>query len=203
MREIWNGLEKKQQGTIIKTITGCIAITAITFALVGYFMGYNKTLSDAVVEKAARTDAEYTTALAEYSTLKEEINKASNTLSEMANYKANKTKLEKEIEELNKTHSTLNDQIAVKQQELDKLTEDILKVTGKPITLISGDYIIGTDLPQGRYIVSGSSNFIVYSNDNLYINTILGDSFDGDYAATLTDGMIMHCSSKTTFTPVE
>lgn len=105
-------------------------------------------------------------------------------------------------DELNKKQAEVDS----KQAELDKLTGEVVKAAGDPITVSAGDYIVGTDFKAGRYKVSGSSNFVVYtSSGELYINTILGSSSvgRGDYVATLSDKMIVRCSAKTTFTPVK
>ena len=122
-----------------------------------------------------------------------------------AEAKAAEKKAEKEakIDELNGEIKSLDDQIKEKQDELAKLNSDVKKAKGKPINLSSGRYVVGTDLPEGRYRVSGTSNFVVYDYGDLYINTILGSSGFGDYVANLTSGMDMECSAPTTFTPIE
>ena len=110
---------------------------------------------------------------------------------------------EAKIDELNGEISSLDGQIKEKQDELAKLNSDVKKAKGKPINLSSGRYVVGTDLPEGRYRISGTSNFVVYDYGDLYINTILGSSGFGDYVANLTSGMDMECSAPTTFTPIE
>ena len=85
------------------------------------------------------------------------------------------------------------------------MTSEIKKKKGEPIKLLSGQYTVGTDLPEGRYRVSGTSTFSVWTSaGDLYISTILNPDYgDGDYVASLNSGMKMKCGSPTTFTPVE
>lgn len=111
-------------------------------------------------------------------------------------------KIAEKQDELNKKQAEVDS----KQAELDKLSGAVVKAAGNPITVSAGDYIVGTDIKAGRYKVSGSSNFVVYtSSGELYINTILGDGTvgRGDYTATLSNKMIVRCSAKTVFTPVK
>lgn len=111
-------------------------------------------------------------------------------------------KIAEKQDELNKKQAEVDS----KQAELDKLSGEVVKAAGNPITVSAGDYIVGTDIKAGRYKVSGSSNFVVYtSSGELYINTILGDGTvgRGDYTATLSNKMIVRCSAKTVFTPVK
>lgn len=116
-----------------------------------------------------------------------------------------KAEKEAEIDSLNNDIALLNDQIKSKQDELDSLTSEIKKKKGEPIKLLSGQYTVGTDLPEGRYRVSGTSTFSVWTSaGDLYISTILNPDYgDGDYVASLNSGMKMECGSPTTFTPVE
>jgi predicted RNase H-like nuclease (RuvC/YqgF family) len=77
--------------------------------------------------------------------------------------------------ELNK----LNSDIKAKQSELEQLTNVVKKKQEEPKTLPAGEFIVGKDIPEGRYKavpVGRGSNFVVYSASGaLKVNTILGN----------------------------
>lgn len=100
---------------------------------------------------------------------------------------------------------SLNSDIEEKQSELELLNGQIVEAAGKPIEILSGQYFVGVDIPEGRYQASGTSNFVVYGSDgSLKVNTILGDAYgDGDYVFFALEGDYIEASSKTTLTPVE
>lgn len=205
--------ELPKQTRILKGILLLAIFAAGTW--IGGEFGSSKYIAGSLLEADKRYQAktaEIEKASSELASVKKDMEKSQALLDELSDYKNKKEELEKEIsdfetkvKELTSQTETLNSDISKKQAELDKLTGNILKATGEPKTLPSGDYIVGTDLPKGRYVVSGSSNFQVYSaSGRIQINTILGDSYvgDGDYTAFLDDGMIMHCAAKTKFTPI-
>lgn len=77
-------------------------------------------------------------------------------------------------------------------------------------TLNTGKYKVGTDLPEGRYRITGdgSGNFFVYdTNDVPYVNEILGGGGFGVESVTtnLKTGETIEISgiNKATFTPAE
>lgn len=111
--------------------------------------------------------------------------------------------------ELNDARTKLNEingQISDAQSRLDALNGQIDQVKGEPIQLPAGEFVVGTDVPAGRYIISGSSNFITHSSSgSVRINTILGDSAvgSGDYHGNLADGDIIDNSEPATLTPAE
>jgi hypothetical protein len=91
-------------------------------------------------------------------------------------------------------------------------TEDAKKEapkSTKPVTLGSGEYIVGKDVPTGRYKASGSSNLMVYGQGgkkggNIKVNTILGngDVGSGDYTFWAEDGDLIETHAKLKLTPV-
>ncbi|MFZ3577625.1 hypothetical protein [Virgibacillus sp. DJP39] len=117
---------------------------------------------------------------------------------------ATKSKLDSQQSKLDKLNSTIKG----KQAELDKLEKGIAKKEGEPINLISGEFIVGRDLPPGRYQatnVGEGSNFVVYSSDgSLKVNTILGESFGyGDYVFWAEDGDLIESAAKVKLIPVQ
>lgn len=111
------------------------------------------------------------------------------------------------METKNKDLENINSQISQKQAELNQLTGNIAQAKGQPISLQAGQFIVGKDIPEGRYNVSGSSNFIVHDGftGRIKVNTILGYGYvgDGDYICTLDNGDEINNHAPSTLTPIE
>ena len=188
---------------LITTTAGIIVVLLILAATISFTAGKNiafdnESLQD-LLEIREKNDAE----LAE---TKQSIKSNRETLKAIDDYKANKEQLDNEIADKSAKLEQLNTDVGLKQAELDSLTGEVTKAKSAPKTLSAGQFIVGTDLPAGRYNVSGSSNFIVYgATGRLKVNTILGSSIvgNGDYVCTLTDGDQMELGAKTTFTPIQ
>jgi hypothetical protein len=103
----------------------------------------------------------------------------------------------------------LNANIATKRTELEKLNNGVVAAQGKPRQLSSGHYIVGTDVPSGRYRatnVGRGSNFQVYnSSGEIKVNAILGNSIvgDGDFVFFANDGDIIKTAARVKLVPVE
>ncbi|MFJ8247343.1 hypothetical protein [Peribacillus asahii] len=106
--------------------------------------------------------------------------------------------------------ASLDSEIDSKEKELSSLTGEIKEAEGKPKTLIAGQYVVGRDVPEGRYKVTNvgrGTNFFVYDGDSgsATVNTILGDSSvgRGDYIFFTADGDIIETRGQVKLTPVE
>lgn len=114
--------------------------------------------------------------------------------------------LEDELSSKQNEVEDLDHEIDEKEKELATLEGKIVEAVSEPITISSGQYFVGIDIPEGRYQASGSSNFVVRdSGGALKVNTILGDSSvgRGDYVFFAVDGDYIEASAQTTLTPVE
>ncbi|MFY2157389.1 hypothetical protein ACOSZF_17265 [Cytobacillus firmus] len=98
----------------------------------------------------------------------------------------NKKQLESEIKSLESTKtgqettvSNLTAEIKAKRDDLAKIEKVIKEKDAAPVNLSAGHFIVGNDVPLGRYKavpVGRGSNFVVYdSSGSLIVNTILGD----------------------------
>lgn len=210
-----NFVTKTSKKTIL---LGVIAVVVVAVALyVSYVFGCSQgeqtAINDRVLESIQAKNDEYKDITEKIDLYTEELEQKKKLVEEVDEYDKNKEKYQSELTDLQKQVddkqaelSEIESNVATKQSELDKLNGEIVKVSGEPITVPSGDYTIGSDIAAGRYRISGSSNFVAYtSSGRVYINTILGNSIvgEGDYIGTLSDGMTVRCSSKTTFTPVD
>lgn len=229
MGEVMEKTKKKKWKSVLKWV---VILVVVFFAYcAGLSVPQQKALDKAMLESKQQSDEEYQKIQGKIHDGQQTLDAIDEYNSNKKKYDAELTGLQQKIDDKNKelseTDTTLkNEQAKIdaqisakqnelnkkqaevdsKQAELDKLTGEVVKAAGDPITVSAGDYIVGTDFKAGRYKVSGSSNFVVYtSSRELYINTILGSSSvgRGDYVATLSDKMIVRCSAKTTFTPVK
>lgn len=185
--------------------------------LIGYMSGKNAEIDSRVVnnltEERTKRDEEINAKKEELTRLKGEVGSLRDEKSglesvilQAKDYKENKVAKDGEIAEKTATIEQLDAQISQKQGELDTLTGNVVKAKSAPKVLSAGEFVGGTDIPAGRYNVSGSSNFVVWSSTgSLKVNTILGNSSvgSGDYVCTLSSGDRIKCSAKTTFTPID
>ncbi|NMM93950.1 hypothetical protein [Bifidobacterium oedipodis] len=91
------------------------------------------------------------------------------------------------------------------EQELKALQGQYDQAKGEPIQLPAGEFTVGKEVPAGRYIISGSSNFKTFDIfGSVDINTILGDSAvgSGDYHGQLVKGYTIKNYAPATLTPV-
>ena len=114
------------------------------------------------------------------------------------------------ISSLEEKAKNLNAEIDNKQSELDKITGEIKVKKEAPIFLNSGQYIVGKDIPAGRYRATNigeGSNFFVYDESGeAVVNTILGDPSTGgtgDYVFFCDDGNIIQTEARVKLIPVE
>lgn len=91
----------------------------------------------------------------------------------------NINKLKAEQDNLTVQKQQLENEIKQKNEEIEKLKGEAIRVKGEPKTYPAGHLTVGTDIPEGKYkIYDGRSNFIVYSAyGELQVNTILGSSY--------------------------
>jgi hypothetical protein len=118
-------------------------------------------------------------------------------------------KIKSDLSEATVNLDNYNKQISNKKAELEKLTSIVKAKKEEPKVLGAGQYIVGKDIPAGRYKatnVGRGSNFFVFdsSGDNV-VNAILGDGMvgDGDYVFFCDDGYVIETHAKVKLIPVE
>jgi hypothetical protein len=96
------------------------------------------------------------------------------------------------------------------QSKLATASGQLQKAEGDPKTLGAGQYVVGKDLPEGRYVVTNigrGTNFFVYdgSTGSSTVNTILGEGSigSGDYTFYTADGDIIETRGQVKLTPVK
>lgn len=142
----------------------------------------------------------------EFSNLQKSIEENKDKIAFSEEYSKKSEALNKDLDDKTSKLASTNASLEIKQKELDKLNQNIITAKGNPISLPSGEYTGGTDIPIGRYKVSGSSNFVVQSyTGKLKVNTILGGGIvgKGDYVCNIEVGDKIEASSKVNFTPIK
>ncbi|PGQ88359.1 hypothetical protein [Priestia megaterium] len=110
--------------------------------------------------------------------------------------------------ELEEKLSSLTSQVKAKESELAKIESGIQAKKDAPVQLNAGEYIIGRDVPVGRYKATNigrGTNFFVYDDSgNGVVNTILGtDNGSGDYVFFALEGYLIKTEGQVKLIPVE
>jgi predicted phage tail protein len=134
--------------------------------------------------------------------------------------KDKKSVLDKELEEgrkeIEKQLKDVESELSSKKEELDNVKNELAlskgelqKAEGEPKTLPAGTYVIGQDIPSGRYQATPSgrgSNFVVRDSfGKLKVNTILGSGNhrEPSYTFFSEEGDVIETHSSVTLTPVK
>ncbi|MDP4552582.1 hypothetical protein Q9251_17020 [Alkalihalobacillus macyae] len=118
-------------------------------------------------------------------------------------------KLSDKVKEKKAYVSELDDTIKAKEKEIEKLDKTIVQKSEEPIVLIAGQYLVGADVPEGRYQVTNTgdgTNFFVYDSSGMpIVNTILGDDMvgTGDYVFFTTTGDMIETLGPVKLLPIE
>jgi predicted RNase H-like nuclease (RuvC/YqgF family) len=133
------------------------------------------------------------------------IEEGKDIIAEAENYLNNKEQLDKELILKQEEISQLDVSIKEKQEELESYKIEILKAEQEPTIIPAGQHTVGDLVKAGRYLVTGKSNFVVYTKSGgLKVNTILGGGMLGvdEYACNLEEGDEIQTQSRTTLTPI-
>ena len=182
------------------------AVSLVLLILVG-FVSYRSGLNKNIAGYVYLLSTEYQEIYDKLKDTRNQLKENRDLLTELENYTENKEKLTESLNTKSTELENLNAQISQKQAELNQLTGNIAQAKGQPISLQAGQFIVGKDIPEGRYNVSGSSNFIVHDGftGRIKVNTILGYGYvgDGDYICTLDNGDEINNHAPSTLTPIE
>lgn len=119
--------------------------------------------------------------------------------------------IDAKLAEAKKGLSDVQAQLKDTQGKLASATGQLQKAEGAPKKLGSGQYVVGKDIPAGRYIahaLGSGSNFFVYdgSGGSAKVNTILGSAGgigSGDYTFFCDDGDIIETHESVQLSPVK
>nr|WP_263326945.1 hypothetical protein [Neobacillus sp. Marseille-Q6967] len=146
----------------------------------------------------------------EYAQRKTEFDEALKIFEQKDTIAAEVTKLSGEVESKKGEIATLDTSIQSKKNEIASLDQVIKEKKEAPIQLPAGQFVVGKDIPAGRYKVlpvGRGANFFVYdSNGNNVVNTIIYSNSDfgvSEYITLLSDGYIIDAHSSFKYVPVE
>ncbi|KON90388.1 hypothetical protein AF332_20435 [Sporosarcina globispora] len=197
---------EREKVSWLKTKKFWIGVAGVAIVLsIFYTIGYSgakaviddeKVTYDELVSKISDKENELKDAEANLKKKEEEINSKISDLDKQYSEKKaefdealtaveNKKQLEADIKSLESTKSgqettvsNLTADIKAKRDELAKIEKVIKEKNEAPVNLSAGHFIVGDDVPLGRYkaVPAGrGSNFVVYdSTGSLIVNTILG-----------------------------
>ena len=103
----------------------------------------------------------------------------------------------------------IDETISVRELQLEKIENVIIKKKEEPTELLAGTYVVGTDLFAGRYVVTNigrGTNFFVYTEDGkIKDNVILGDGVagSGDYVFFVNDKDVIKTKGHIKLTPIQ
>lgn len=194
-------------------ICACAVVVIAILMVAMYFVGKNTIIKEAVLQEKVSLNKEIS-ALdeklidqeSEFEMNKEELQSQKDDFAQLAEYLKNKDKLTADLEEAQKKLDDLNSEIGSKQTTLDHLNADIVQAKSAPISIPAGEHTVGDGIPAGRYSVTGSSNFVVWSSSgDLKVNTILGSDMLGvdNYVCNLSTGDQIKASSACQLTPIK
>ncbi|MBP1950314.1 coiled-coil domain-containing protein [Virgibacillus litoralis] len=150
------------------------------------------------------------TAESDLKTIEEKVAKNQDELDKLQELASNRDGLETDISQAENTLSTIKQNIESKTEELQSLTGKLQKAEGKPLKLEAGHYVVGNDLPIGRYKITptqGSGNvFIDSGSGEGKVSETLGPNPDyhlSSYVFFAENGDTMELNVPVTFTPVE
>jgi len=135
---------------------------------------------------------------------KDEFEEAQNVLDQKEDNQDELSSMESDLKDKKKELKDLKSDIKEKNKELEKITSGIIEKEEEPIVLGAGQYIVGSDVPEGRYKavpVGRGSNFFVRGAGS--VNTILGDNGQADYTFFTVEGDEIDTRAKVKLIPVE
>ena len=115
----------------------------------------------------------YNDAFAENRQLSEDLENKSKELEEFRAASDGLDKIGKNNEELEKTRDRLAKEAESKQREYDSLADISKGSSDRIVTLPSGYYTAGKDVPAGKYIVTGSGSVAVARSGKSIVNKLL------------------------------
>ncbi|NIK12158.1 hypothetical protein [Alkalibacillus almallahensis] len=139
--------------------------------------------------------------------LETQVDSKNSELEQLIQLEEDRDDLVSEKSTLESDVSDLEDKVNSLETELSNLEGGVEKAEGENKHLGAGHFVVGTDLPEGRYEVypeGRGSNFVVRnSGGSLKVNTILGRSGVESYVFTATEGDTIETEESVRFEPVE
>lgn len=133
----------------------------------------------------------------------DEMNEYEEATGDLDEVIAKKKKHENKITKLKDKNDELQTEVDGKKKELAALTGTIKQEQAKPITLPGGNFIVGKDLPEGRYKITTTTSSMNYFVNDGEVNIILGTESgfaEPTYTLDLYEGDKIEQGSSVTYT---
>lgn len=182
---------------------GILVMGGAIGAGITYPITRNSVVNAAELQQVERLDKSYKIKFSKYQKLNNDYKELDEEYSSAIDTIQKADGVQGQINDLNAKKSDLEGKTKDLQQKVDSLTQQFDQAKGQPIRLPAGTFTVGDQIPAGRYVISGTSNF--QTEGGMGINTILGNSIvgSGDYHGDLTDGMVINNAAPATLTPVQ
>lgn len=203
-------------------VVGGVAVVIIFFLsfTIGRGVGYSQGHADEkaridgkmvnyeqLVSKIKDTQKEYDDKTDKLNQLRSDFTGQENKYNELKDLQSKEEDMKTYVTASQAKYDSLKGQIKDAEGTLAKLQGSIVKAEGAPIKLEAGQFVVGKDLPPGRYKASpigGGSNFAVYSAEgDLKVNTILGDPDSPTYVFEAVDGDQIENDARAQLTPIK
>lgn len=190
-----------------------VAIVAILFLVIGAITGFIRGYDigyEAVNIEIDNAIVPYNELVNNTKELEKEYNDRKEELDEAIELSDKKSELDAQIIKKNKELDLLNKDIAEATSKLSELQGKITEKDEKPIELPAGQFIVGSDIPEGRYKVtpngSGGNFFVDDSNGKLVVSQSIRE--DGEYSVSeyvifLEDGYSIEAASPFNYIPIK
>lgn len=162
-------------------------------------------------DEMSRIEIEATRIINEFEGVKEEYETALEIVSQKDSAANELKTIQTDLDSKKAEITTLDETIKTKNDELASVANLIKAKNEEPKVLPAGMFLVGKDIPQGRYKVTtngtrGSNLFVYDSSGSTLVNTIIS-SRDGhgvkEYITILSDGYFIEANDTFKYIPVE
>lgn len=217
--------EKGKRNAIIasSSLGTCIITFLVSMALYGTHMENNEAVIKMNEEQTVTTnklDKEIEDKQEEYTQKELELNELETKIEENQEEFDAALAIVEDKESTQKELEKLDGQIKEKKSEVDKINGDIQKkkdelaaLTGQikekkdaPVTLSAGKFIVGKDIPEGRYKAvpnGGAGNFFVNGGADVNVMIGKGEFYESEYVFDAYEGDEIEITTSVKFIPVE
>lgn len=208
---------KNKKTRILIFVGGCIVL-AVIFLVIGFFIGMYSNAAEIdgeiyafneLLELRLEKAEEYDELVKKADKLEEDLESKKDAIDEALELYEERENINSELKEKRNKIKDLNSEITDKQDELALVTGELNKKGNEPILLSAGHYVVGSDLPPGRYIVEakrGGGNFSSHNmDDRLNFSTTVGEGEhrEKEYVFYAEEGDRLKLGTELRFTAVE
>lgn len=214
----------KRNGIFASTsLVVCIITFVISMTMYGNYLENNKAVLKMNKEQTAlsnKLDKEIEDKQDEFTQKELEVNELDTKLEENQDEFETAMAIVEDKEATQKELEKLDGQIKEKKSEVDKINGDIQKkkdelaaLTGQikekkdaPVVLSAGKFIVGKDIPEGRYKAvpnGGAGNFFVNGGADVNVMIGKGEFYESEYVFDAYEGDEIEITTSVKFIPVE